>query len=140
MNEFDNISDEQLACFIEDNLCEVECDCILDAVACDSDMDVLSIAYHASKLVDNEIVDTPKKIVDLPRWNNNLAGIILPASMSAMSHQLRESAFLGDDSMTLEGCCDCTEDPEDLGICACRAEYDDLTPFDEFENNDGPKE
>ncbi len=123
MNEFDNISDEQLACFIEDNLCEIDHDCILDAVACDSDMDVLSISYHASKLVD-----TPNEIVGLPRWNHGLNVAFMP--MSIMSHQLRESAFLGDDD----------EYSDVAAICACEEDQNDLMSFDEFNNDDGSNE
>ncbi len=133
MNEFDNISDEQLACFIEDNLCEVERDCVLDAVACDSDMDVLSIAYHASKLADIKIVDTPKEIAGLPRWSNGFGGGFMAVHMSAMSHQLRESAFLGDEYMALDACCDFTEAPENDAICACEEDDPNMLPFDDLE-------
>ncbi len=105
MNEFDNISDEQLACFIEDNLCEVDCNFILDTVSCDADMDVLSIAYQASKLADDEAI-TPTEIIDLPRWNSGMVAACTPAE--PLYQSMRECAFLGDNDMT-DACCDSLE-------------------------------
>lgn len=97
MNKFNNISDEQLACFIDDNLSEAECEYILDTVSSDADMDVLSISYQASKLVENVAVQD--EIVNLPRWDDDLAaGYRSVASFQ----QLSKCAFLGDADMELE--------------------------------------
>lgn len=91
MNEFDNISDEQLGCFIEDSLCEADCNSILDAVSCDADMDLLSISYHASKLVDHGEVTSAKVV---PHLQGGMVAACMP--IESLYQPMRECAFLGD--------------------------------------------
>ncbi len=125
MNEFDKISDEQLACFIEGNLCGEDCDGILDAVASHSDMDTLSIAYQASKLVDCNDAATPSRIIDLQYPNNDLDIACIP-----MPNHIETSA-LGDSYMASMECSDVAEDPFRGKICACRSIPDESDECEE---------
>lgn len=94
MKEFDNISNEQLGCFIDGNCSDAECDLILDSISLDEDVELLSIAYHASELVEES--DADAELRNLPQWNDEVVAAFMP--ISALTAQFRQSAFLGDES------------------------------------------
>lgn len=63
MGSFDEISDEQLASFLDSNTSEMENEQILDAVssASEEDMEILSMAFSIRWIIDEDVGDETEK-------------------------------------------------------------------------------
>lgn len=57
VDSFDEISDEQLASFLDSNTSETENEQILDAVLSEEDMEILSMAFSIRRIIDEDVGD-----------------------------------------------------------------------------------
>lgn len=62
MNSFDEISDEQLASFLDGNTSEMENEQIYDAVSTEEDMEILSMAFSTRLIIEEGMEDMPKSL------------------------------------------------------------------------------
>ena len=61
MDSFDEISDEQLASFLDSNTSEMENKQILDAVSSEEDMEILSMAFSIRRIIDEDVENETEK-------------------------------------------------------------------------------
>ena len=91
MDNFDAISDEQLASFLDGNTIEEENIAILNAVSTEQDMEVLSMAYSVKQFIVEDLED-------MPEWDDTSLAQISPDTLE----QLKMCGFLGDEPENVE--------------------------------------